>query len=116
MIKDITSPLAQAVVCWVTPDMGGRRSGPPAAPVYAATTVPVPEDDDGPQPGWPIGENQTSILIQRTATLPGGAWLCKIDFLARDIAELFVRPGAAMLVMEGPKVVATAVVTTVQPR
>ncbi len=45
--------------------------------------------------------------------LPSGARLCKIDFLARDLARPFVHPGAVLLIMEGPKVVATAVISDV---
>jgi hypothetical protein len=111
MIEDIREPLAHAVVTWVAPETGGRRSGPPSAPVYAATSVFVHGGDAEVQPGWPLGADQLSILVQMTETLPGGAWLCKIDFLARDIAAPMVRPGVVLLIMEGPKVVATAVVT-----
>jgi hypothetical protein len=45
--------------------------------------------------------------------LPGGARLCKVDFLARDLARPFLDPGAILLIMEGPKVVATAVINEV---
>jgi hypothetical protein len=111
MIDDIEEPLAHAVVTWVSAEMGGRRSGPPAARVYAATSVFVQGGDAEVQPGWPLGADQFSILIQVTETLPGGAWVCKIDFLARDLVVPLVRPGVVLLIMEGPKVVATAVVT-----
>jgi len=111
MIEDIKEPLARAVVTWVAPEMGGRSSGPPSGPVYAATSVFVHGGDAEVQPGWPAGADQLSILVQKAETLPGGAWLCKVDFLARDLAVPLVRPGAVLLIMEGPKVVATAVVT-----
>lgn len=113
MIDDIKEPLAQAVVTWVAPEMGGRRSGPPSGPVYAATSVFMHEGDAEVQADWPLGADQLSILVQMTETLPGGAWLCKIDFLARDLAAPLVRPGVVLLIMEGPKVVATAVVAVV---
>ncbi len=113
MIEEITEPVANAVVTWVTPEMGGRSSGPPSGPVYAATSVFVHGGDAEVQPGWPVGADQLSILLQATDTLPGGAWLCKIDFLARDLARPFIHPGAVLLVMEGPRVVATAVITAV---
>jgi hypothetical protein len=110
MIEDIREPLAHAVVTWVAPEMGGRKSGPPSSPVYAATSVFVRGGDAEVQPDWPLGVDQLSILIQMTETLPGGAWLCKIDFLARGSAIPLVRPGVVLLIVEGPKV-ATAVVT-----
>lgn len=113
MIDDITQPIAHAVVAWVPSDMGGRSSGPPTAPVYAATAVFVHGGDEQIQPGWPAGANQISVLLQETGKLPGGARLCKLDFLARDLAQPFLRPGGTLLIMEGPKVVATAVITDV---
>lgn len=81
--------------------------------VYAATSVFVHGGDADVQPGWPARADHLSILGQVTEMLPGGAWLCKIDFLARDLAAPSVRPGVVLLIMEGPKVVATAVITAV---
>lgn len=116
MIEKIENPIAYAIAAWVSPDMGGRRSGPPSGPVYAATSVFVQNEDSQVHPEWPLGVDQMSILIEQSGVLPGGAWQCKIDFLARDLAEPFIHPGAAMLIMEGPKVVATAVITSVTDR
>ena len=113
MIEDIEEPFAYAAVMWVTPEMGGRSSGPPTAPVYAATSVFVHGGDVEVQPGWPAGVDQLSILVQMTETLPSGAWLAKIDFLARDLAGPWIRPGTVLLILEGIKVVATAVITAV---
>lgn len=112
MIQDIKEPLAHAVVTWVAPEMGGRSSGPPSGPVYAATSIFVHGGGAEVQPGWPVGVDQLSILVQMTEILPGGAWLCKIDFLARDLAVPLVRPGVVLLIMEGRKVVATAAIMT----
>jgi hypothetical protein len=116
MIEKIEDPVAYAIVVWVSPDMGGRRSGPPSGPVYAATSVFVQDGDSQVHPEWPFGVDQMSILIEQSSVLPGGAWRCKIDFLARDLAEPLIHPGAVMLIMEGPKVVATAVITSVTDR
>lgn len=113
MIDDIAKPIAYGVVFWVTPEMGGRSSGPPHGPVYGATSVFVHGKDAEVQPEWPVGADQLSILLQATDVLPGGARLCKIDFLARDLARPFIHQGAVLLIMEGPKVVATAVITAV---
>lgn len=113
MIENIADPVAQAVVTWVTAEMGGRVSGPPAGPVYAATSVVVDGADAEVLPGWPATADQLSILLQEIESLPGGARICMVDFLARDLARPFVRPGATFLIMEGPKVVATAVISDV---
>ena len=79
MIQDINEPLAHAVVTWVTPEMGRSEVWPPSGPVYAATSVFVHGGEAEVHPGWPLRADQLSILIQLTETLPGGAWLCKID-------------------------------------
>lgn len=115
MIEKIENPIARALVSWVPPDIGGRRSGPPSAAVYAATSIFVQDGDPEVHPNWPLNADQMSILIEQSGVLPGGAWMCKVDFLARDLAEPFVRPGAVLLIMEGPKVVANAVITSVEP-
>jgi hypothetical protein len=64
-------------------------------------------------PGWPAGAEHFSILLEEVEALPGGAWLCKVDFLARDLARPYVHPGQPLLIMEGPKVVANAVIRDV---
>jgi len=108
MIKQITEPVAFAVVRWLSQEEGGRRSGPPTAPVYAATSVFALGNDHEVYPDWPRGADHFSILLEEVESLPGGDHLYKVDFLARDLAEPFVHPGARLLVMEGPKVVARA--------
>jgi hypothetical protein len=77
-MENIRDPLVHAKVMWVTVGMGGRSSGPPSAPVYTATSVLVHGGDAAVHPGWPLGADQLSILVQMTATLPDGAWLCKL--------------------------------------
>lgn len=107
MIEDITEPLAYALVSWV-PAEGGRRSGPPIAPVYVATCVFPLGGEAEVHPGWPGTAEQLSILVQQVEIEPDGRHLCKLDFLARDLARPFLMPDAELLILEGPKVVATA--------
>jgi hypothetical protein len=113
MIEEISAPVAHAVVMWVPAADGGRRSGPPTARVYAATCIFVMGGDREVLPGWPTGAEHLSILLEEVETLPGGARLCKVDFLARDLARPYIHPGQPLLVMEGPKVVASAVIKDV---
>jgi hypothetical protein len=113
MIDQITEPIAYAVVKWILSEMGGRRSGPPTAPVYAATVVFVMGDDAEVLPGWPARAEKLSILLQEVESLCDGSRRCKVDFLARDLARPFLHPGVELLIMEGPKVVATAEITEV---
>lgn len=108
MIEDVAEPIAYAVVRWVPAEDGGRRSGPPTAPVYAATCVFPLGGEAEVQPGWPGSAEQLSILVQQVAIETADQRLCKIDFLARDLARPFLKSGAELLILEGPKVVATA--------
>jgi hypothetical protein len=113
MIEEISAPVAHAVVAWVPATNGGRRSGPPTARVYAATCIFVMGGDREVLPGWPAGAEHLSILLEEVEALPGGARLCKVDFLARDLARPHVHPGQPLLIMEGPRVVANTVIKDV---
>jgi hypothetical protein len=113
MIKHIAEPVAFAVVRWLPSSQGGRSSGPPTAPVYAATCIFPLGDDREVHPDWPRGAEQFSILLEEVEKLPDGDRVCKVGFLAPDLAEPFVYPGAEVLVMEGPKIVANAVIREV---
>ena len=114
MTRDrIERPMAQAMISWLSAAEGGRRSGPPTAPVYMATAVFPLGGDDETQPGWPATADKLSILLQAVPGAAEDAGLYKVDFLMRDLARPFLHPGAEMLVTEGPKVVATAVIRDV---
>ncbi|MDX8055098.1 hypothetical protein SK571_37485 [Lentzea sp. BCCO 10_0798] len=101
MREHIDDPMAEAVIRWRTAEQGGRRSGPPTAPVYMATAVFTP------------GDAHISVLIEQLDVREDGSRTCKIDFLVRELARPALVPGARMLVMEGPRVVAEADVLVV---
>ncbi|TDB77086.1 hypothetical protein [Micromonospora sp. KC721] len=111
MLAEIENPLASAVLTWIPADNGGRRSGPPTAPVYSATAAFRLGDDT--QPGWPAVADQVSILLQRMSQLPTETENVKVGFLFPELAAPFVKPGAEFVVLEGPKVVATGVIKEV---
>lgn len=113
MIRAIDEPMAFAEVVWLTAEEGGRKSGPPTAPVYAATCVFPLGDDATVVPGWPATGDALSILLQQVGLEPDGTAICKVDFLARDLARPFLHRGAQVLVMEGPAVVARATIREV---
>jgi hypothetical protein len=115
MREHIERPVAHAVVSWFSADAGGRRSGPPTAPVYAATAVfPLCREAET-QPGWPMtADTMLSVLLEEVPGPAGGARVYKVDFLVRDLAWPFLHPGAEMLVTEGSRVVASAVIRDVQ--
>ena len=107
-MKKIEEPVAEAVVHWRAADDGGRQSGLPTAPVYMATAVFVLGMDRELQPGWPGTADQLSILLQKTEDLDERRWRCLVGFLAPELAQPNLRPGAELLVLEGPRVVASA--------
>lgn len=113
MMEKIEKPVAEAMVRWRTADEGGRRSGPPTAPVYMATAVFVQGGDREVEPGWPASADQLSILLQKTEELDERRWRCVVGFLAPELARPNLRPGVELLVLEGPRVVASAQVDAV---
>jgi hypothetical protein len=70
-------------------------------------------DDAEVQPGWPSGAQHLSILLQRVSELAGESGTYKVDFLARELAWPLIHPGAELLIMEGPRIVANARITHV---
>ena len=115
MISNIEDPLALATVTWVSAEEGGRRSGPPTAPVYSATAVFKLGNDAEVMPGWPATADQMSILLQRVSQPAATEEVVKVGFLYPELAQPSLRDGAEFLVLEGPKVVACAVVTELLP-
>jgi hypothetical protein len=115
MISDIEEPLALATVTWVSAEDGGRRSGPPAASVYSATAVFRLGNDEEVQPGWPATVSQISVLLQRVSQPPTTEEVVRVGFLFPELARPFLHDGAEFVVLEGPKVVAHAVVTELLP-
>lgn len=113
MMRAIDDPVAIADVTWLSPEEGGRKSGPPTAQVYAATCVFPLGDDATVVPGWPAAGDALSILLQQVDTDSTGVAVCKVDFLARDLARPFLVSGAPLLIMEGPAVVARATIREV---
>jgi hypothetical protein len=115
MISNIEEPLALATVTWASVGEGGRRSGPPTAPVYSATAVFVLGNDAEVEPGWPVAANQISVLLQRVSQPAMTQETVKVGFLYPELARPSLHDGAEFVVLEGPKVVARAVVTQVLP-
>ena len=111
-MEKIESPVAEGMVLWRTPDEGGRRSGPPTAPVYMATAVFVQGGEEEVQPGWPASADKLSILLQETERLGDDRRRCLIGFLVSELALPHMRPGAELLVLEGPRTVAHVKIET----
>ncbi|WP_280382495.1 hypothetical protein [Nocardia wallacei] len=113
-INKIENPEATACLRWVSPEQGGRQTGPPTAPVYTTTAVFRLGGEEETQPGWPAQSNQAiSILIERTGEDCDDGELVTIGFLAPDLARPYLHSGAEILVLEGPKVVAVMLVREV---
>lgn len=113
MLENIDTPVATARVTWLAPEEGGRRSGPPAAPVYAANCTFPLGGEAATIPRWPATVEKFSLLLQKVGEQPDSTWLCNIDFFAPGLVASYLVAGAPMLVMEGPKVVGRALITEV---
>ncbi|GAA2787814.1 hypothetical protein [Crossiella cryophila] len=105
-MQRIERPLAQALVRWLTAAEGGRQSGPPTATVYRSTASFQSERDPLDQPRPPTEAH--TVLLQETECLPDGRRRCLVGFLAPDLMRPHLRAGARLLVLEGPRTVATA--------
>ena len=112
-MEKIEIPVAEGVVVWRTHEEGGRKSGPPSAPVYMATTVFVLGGEEEVQPGWPFSGNQLSILLQETERLDEAHRRCLVGFLVPELALPHMHPGAELLVLEGARTVAQLRIETV---
>lgn len=112
----IEFPSAQAIASWREAAAGGRKAGRPTAPVYMATAVFVQGLDVEVQPEWPAMAEQLSVLLQKTAERDDGGWQYEVGFLMPDLAQPYVFAGAKLFIMEGSRVVGSAVVTYVYQR
>ncbi|MCU6480535.1 hypothetical protein [Arthrobacter sp. A2-55] len=108
MMETISNPLATATFTWLSPEEGGRKSGPPTAPVYVSTCVFPLGGEQQVQPGWPAeADEMFSILLEEIETVGSPSTRrYNVDFLTPDLVAQFVQPGAQVIVLEGPKVVA----------
>ncbi|WP_026452868.1 hypothetical protein [Saccharomonospora iraqiensis] len=117
MLSEIGNPVATARVRWIPADEGGRASGPPTGPVHAATATFRTGDPVERDPGWPATDPRTtSVLLQRIGPAPCEVELATVGFLAPDQARPYLREGAELVVLEGPRPVADAVITEVLPQ
>jgi hypothetical protein len=99
VIKTIENPLATAVVHWLSPDEGGRNSGPPTTAVYAATTT---------FRGVPDEIEHFSILLERVKEIDEWNFVMRVGFLVPELVQPRLRKGMQIPILEGPKVVAHA--------
>jgi hypothetical protein len=100
-----------AHVCLRRRDDGGKLSGPPSGPVYAATAVAVLGGDADVLPGWPATAPQFSIVLEFDAAPIEGDWSpTRVRALVEGApGSEALEPGAELLVMEGPRDVARLV-------
>jgi hypothetical protein len=110
MNSSIPEPMAEVHIRWRSPSEGGRRSGPPPGPEYAATAVFMYGDDTETQPNWPASGEHFSVRMEYASPLKGSEVTAVVDFLAPDLVQGQLREGARFLIMEGPRAVGEATV------
>jgi hypothetical protein len=88
----------QGRVVWLTPEQGGRVSGPPAGSGdYAATAYVPPQSAEEGLASFALRITDPQAWI----SLAEGAWL-----VPQDDPRFTVTPGAVLVVTEGPQPVA----------
>lgn len=77
-----------------------------------ATAVFVPSGEEELPPCETASADQLSILLQETERLDDEHWRCLVGFLVPELALPHMWPGAALLVLEGPRTVAHVLIET----
>lgn len=102
-------PIARLQLRWLTPDEGGRQSGPPLGPVYTPTARFAHDSID----------SQFSVLLHRSDT-DSNTWEWKdvelFLLFPENLPEIVNQlvPGSNLKIHEGRNVVAEGQVLTVQ--
>lgn len=108
----IDDPAALAVVEWLSPQAGGRRSGLPWWP-YAADCEFLREDmRHHPGRREALGIYFT-FGLEPVELISDTVWRVKMDYMMREFALPCLWEGRQMVIREGPRVVAVAVITEV---
>ena len=111
-LKRIDDPAAEAVVTWLTPEEGGRLSGPPTMPVYATNCAFPLGGESEIHPNWPRDADPSlTIFIQRLGSEVAWSERAWIAFIAPELARPYVRVGVEISVLEGYRLVGRCVVT-----
>ncbi|WP_026423735.1 hypothetical protein [Actinokineospora inagensis] len=104
-------PAATAEIEWLPAEAGGHSSGPPRPGDYAANAVFLTAGEPERADPW-NADTYLSIVIRLNGTSHNGRDVADVGFLAPEIASEYLQPGRALLVMEGPTVVAEARITS----
>lgn len=110
-MRRIDKPMALASVRWLSESEGGRDM-PPVGPSYAATAVFILGGDAELIPGWPAKGEHFSVLLDFGDNGAASADETKVEFMSWSLVADYLHPGATFLVMEGPRPVAQAQVTS----
>jgi len=100
---EVDEPMAIAHVTWLTADEGGRSSGPPLPTGYATICR------------FEGADFELSLVLKEDRPLSGMSGNYQVDFLSRELAKPFVAVGSRMEILEGPRVVAHAMITQIGP-
>ena len=108
----IDSPMALAVVEWISSPAGGRPNGPPSWPY--ATICEFLEENMTRHPGHKeFPEFAVSILIEPIELVSVTVWKVKVDYIAREAVLPCLWKGRQLVLREGHYIVAVAMITDV---
>ena len=111
--RRMAEPLSLAHLRWRSLFEGGRQSGAPRGPFFAATAVFVHGDDEQVIPDWPASGEHFSVMLEYIGNVETNEVDAKVDFIAGDLVSDELRPDARFIVMEGRHQVADAWITKV---
>ena len=98
----MTPSRQRALISWIPPEQGGRRS-PPSGPRYI-TVVRFEEDENWAREAW-------SLVAEFLKPVDRGRYtLADVSFLAPEAPIHFLREGSRFMLMEGRTPVAKGVV------
>jgi len=93
-------PTMRATIDWIPPEEGGRRSGPPSGPDYAAPAKFTEHADAWLIEAW-------DLLVHQVECLGGpNKWLADVQFRVDEAPHAWLMPHAVFELYEGRRCVA----------
>jgi hypothetical protein len=94
----------RAVIEWISPEEGGRRSGPPVGPDYAAPAKFLAYSDTWSLEAW-------DLVVHKVECLGGpNKWLADVLFRVNEAPHVWLIPKAVFELYEGKRCVATGII------
>lgn len=94
----------RAVIEWISPEEGGRRSGAPSGPDYAAPAKFLAHADDWLLDAWDLLVHKVEFVEEPNK------WLADVQFRVDGAPYQWLTPAARFELYEGKRRVATGII------